>query len=168
MPKVSREVVGEGDYHEVAAAVRLDGSSPFLETLEALGRGVWLDPDAGDFPDAGQPSMRRRVLAEIAHLAQEGEPARDYDYLVDGIWEFKIGTLRVTFYDTDGQGRFDPKEGERPDSYWTKRRWDFPEGGMDEYVRLGHCFAKTGQKTRDADIELALKVREEDLSHDRD
>lgn len=94
-----------------------------------------------------------------------GEPVKNYDYLTDGIWEFKIGPLRVTFYDTPGDGTFSPKQGIRTESHWG-RRYDFPEE-FDEYVRVGHHFAKEAQRTPRKDIERAARVRQEDLSHDR-
>lgn len=167
MAKVVRTVLADGDYHEVACAVLSDGAtSPAVELLELLDQGMWPDPSAHHFPDSRQAADRSRLIAEIEYLADHGEPLKDYDYLHQGIWEFKIGTLRVTFYDTLGDGSFTVKTGTRNDSHWAKRRFDFPEH-FDEYVWLGHYFGKSEQKTRKSDLIKALVVREEDLKHDR-
>lgn len=165
MSKVERVVIADGDFHEVAAAVRADGSVPFIDLLTQLEQGMWQDPLVEEYPDEYQPKMRSRVLAEIEHLADYGEPARDYDYLTEGIWEFKIGNLRVTFYDTPGDGTFTPRLGERNEGHWVRHRRQFPED-CDEFVRVGHCFVKTSQKTRQTDLGEAKRVREEDLKYD--
>ena len=166
MSKVRREVIADGDFHEVSVAVLSDGSSPFLGLLSELEQGLWPDPAQDEFPDSWQPKMRARLLAEFEELADVGEPARDYDYLTDGIWELKIGNLRVTFYDTRGDGTWNKHEGRVIDSHWAARRREFPDD-FDEFVRVGHYFAKTSQKTLARDLEEAKRVREEDLSHDR-
>jgi len=39
---------------------------------------------------------------------------------------------------------------------------------FDPFIRLGHAFAKTADKTAVADVEASIRVREEDVAHDRE
>ena len=167
MSKVNRQILADGEFHEIACAVLKDGkTSPVLELLAQLDAGVWPDPSVDEFPDERQARDRARFFAEIEHLANEGEPLRGYNYLHDGIWELKIGPLRVTFYDTPGDGTFTAKKGRKAEGYWSASSFHFPHD-FDRYVRLGHYFAKTGRKTLPADLQRSFDVRQEDLEHDR-
>ena len=111
------------------------------------------------------------VRAAFQLFADMGYPNNQYctvNELQDGVWEFKLGRVRVSFYDTDGRGSYNAKrrvisivDSEFPDEEF----WWLPL--FDEDLRLGHCFGKTTQRTEDEDISETLRVREEDLAHDR-
>src|SRR5690625_1457330 len=168
LTKVNRYVVADGAYHEVACAVLADGkTSPVLDLLAELKGGIHEGSLVEGSADESGARDYARLIAQIEYLAHEGEPSHSFDYLTGGIWEFKIGDLRVTFYDTPGDGTFTPKTGIRNEGHWRQRRYEFPDE-FDDYVRLGHRFTKVGQKTPKSDLDQAAKVREEDLKHDRD
>lgn len=110
-------------------------------------------------------------MRAIKYFATEGEPQykRAINYLRAGIWEFKHGKKRLTFYDTSGGGRFRPKaeivdhrDAEEPNS----EHWNVPY--FDPELRLGHWFLKDGPTTRVEELETAEKVRDEDLAHDKE
>lgn len=168
MTKVTRTVLANGDYHEVACAVLADGvTSPVTELLELLSSGMWEDPHESEFPDEGQARVRQRFLAAVEYLAQNGELSKGYNRLDAGIWEFKIEALRVTFFDTPGDGTYSPKLGADRGYSWDGRsRIAFPDD-FDEYIRVGHYFGKQSQRTLPEDIARSIEVREEDLAHDR-
>ncbi|PPG39489.1 hypothetical protein C5C17_11910 [Pseudoclavibacter sp. RFBA6] len=135
--------------------------------------GTWEhDPDfSGEPPDDAQMTSGQKLVAGIEWFADKGTPRPSYctvNYLVDGVWEFKLGAVRVSFYDTDGSGGYEPKARiddistvEKPDDYWQ-----IPV--FDEQIRLGHCFPKNSQKTPEADLVGVVMVRREDLEHDRE
>ncbi|QRY53826.1 hypothetical protein [Mycolicibacterium septicum] len=109
-------------------------------------------------------------LNAIRHWANTGEPVyRDaVKSLREGIWEFRHGDKRLTFFDTDGTGGYTPKlpiqrhaDADAPDSEF----WQIPN--FDYLLRLGHAFTKVSQKTPQHDLAESQKVREEDLDHDR-
>ena len=163
MSKVCRVVLVDGAAHEVACALRADGvTAPVVDLLELLESQVWPDPDAEEIPDSYQAKIKHRFLASVDHLAEFGELEDGFNVLEDGIWEIKISSLRVTFYDTPGDGTYSPKSVEKL-SPW---KVPFPEN-FDEYIRLGHHFGKTGQVSGKSNIDEAKLVRVEDLSHDR-
>ena len=167
MTKVARRLFVDGDYFEVACAVASDGvTSPAARTIDELEVGMWDDPHADSLPDEYQPKLRSQLLAHLTNLANYGDlPPSAYNRLRDGIWEVKVESIRITFFDTDGQGGWTPKLGTRVDK-WDGYRWDLP-ADFDEYLRLGHSFAKTGQKTPSDHIDASLHMREEDTAHDR-
>lgn len=168
LTNVSRTVLADGDYHEVACAVLCDGvSSPVVELLAQLKEGNWPDPNISEFPDEYQANTRRRFLAQVAHLADFGELEQGFNRLDGGIWEFKVESLRVTFFDTPGDGTFTPKFGEEYDSWDGRRLVEFPTD-FDEFIRVGHYFGKDGQKAPPEDVKRSIEVREEDVAHDRD
>lgn len=148
-------------------AIRADRvTSPAEAFLRQLSKGLWVsDSDRGRLPDDAQIDDYVKLLAWCRLLAEEGIPPYTHavNHLGEGIWEFKIGTKRLTFYDTPGGG-----------SYWPKPRrtehlpgddfWWFPD--FDEFVRLGHAFPKRSQRTAPADIRESHHVRREDLAHD--
>lgn len=142
--------------------------------LDELRQGVAendSDREDGDpWPDENQPSDYFRFLSQMKHLANHGTPphARAVGELQDGIWEFKRGGKRITFYDTDGRGNFSPKRrvaDVRDAKDPNERYWWFPY--FEDTIRLGHAFMKPGQKAGDKNIQLSLQVREEDIAHDR-
>ncbi len=160
-------MVVDGGFYEVSCAVASDGvTAPASTLLDELSSGMWPDPHAESLPDEWQPRLRTRLLAHVKQLAEEGElPPGAYNRLDEGIWELKVEAIRVTFYDTDGAGNWSPKYGDRVD-VWGGSRWELPED-FDEFLRLGHCFAKETQRTPADDIEASCAMREEDVSHDR-
>lgn len=170
MPKVTRTVVVDGAYAEIACAVRSDGTVPAMVLLEELEQGVWNDPQAVELPDERQVDDRIRLLALIEMLGEDGEIPRDtiqggYNRLGDqGMWELKVGTIRLTFYDTDGVGGFVPKLGTKEDT-WNGYYWQLPDD-FDEFIRLGFAFGKSEAKTKRDDLYEAHSVRAEDLEHD--
>jgi hypothetical protein len=171
LSKVERELVASGERHDVECAVEADGGSPALDFLRALERGMWEpDPDSTGLPDDAQLLDYDKFLNWLQHFSDAGEPMQwnSVNYLRYGIWEFKRASKRVSFYDTPGDGTTNPKE-----KILDRRTCEYPESdywwlpNFDEYVRLGHSFPKTSQKTEEFDIEEAERIREEDLNHDK-
>lgn len=162
-------MIAKGDFHEVYCAVRTDQSCPAGAFLDALGEGTWeLDPDAKTFPSDEQIGDRDWFLTAILHWVNTGEPLYKHavESLDDGIWEFKRGRKRLSFYDTDGDGGFEPKfkildskVGVPNSDYWYIPFFD-------EDIRLGHAFPKVSQKTPIYDLDECAEVRREDLRHD--
>lgn len=167
LPKVQRMVIADGEYCEVACAVRADGiTSPAAQLLEELSSGNWPDPHAEELPDEHQVKLHRRLIAHAEQLANgEYLPPTAYNRLVEGIWELKVETVRLTFYDTDGEGHWTPKSGTSVATWDGRNRVELPED-FDEFLRLGHAFAKTSQRTLEADLQESMQVREEDVQHD--
>lgn len=165
MPKVERRIIADGDQFSVECAVRTDMSSPVAEFLDTVEAG------AADNVEVLEPDEQIRwfdwFTAVCEGLADHGSlPHRDdHNQLLDGIWEIKHGVLRVTFFDTDGTGDYEPLIDPTPYSRFTTRPW--PEGFL-YYLRLTTAFEKTTQKTPPAQIHLAKIVRKEDLEHDRE
>jgi len=163
-------MVARGQWCIVECAVREDGeTSPARTFLEQLGSGSWPgDPDEPDLPSDAQIRDCDKLLAWCQMLADDGVPYYTHavNYLRDGMWEFKIGAKRLSFFDTTGDGNYTPKPklDSRPPEV-TDEFWWFPS--LDPYVRLGHAFPKTGQKTKPTDIAETLTVRKEDVSHDK-
>jgi hypothetical protein len=127
------------------------------------------DADAGLAPDE-RYSDYAWFLNTIKKFANDGiPPYRDaVNYLRSGIWEFKKGSKRITFYDTEGGGKYWEKEeivrfedAHEPDSKY----WHIPN--FNREIRLGHCWIKSGQKALESDLSTAESVRAEDLNHDR-
>lgn len=164
MAKDIRLVLVRGEWHEVSCALLADGvTAPVKELLELLDQGEWPDPNVSEFPDERQAKHKLRFLANLEQLADYGDLERDYNFLEDGVWEFKVESLRVTFYDTPGDGTYSPKDGVHF-QYWA-RRYELPED-FDYLIRLGHYFGKNSQKAPRAEINRAFEVRKEDLAHD--
>lgn len=168
LAKVSRRVVVDGDFFEVSCAVAADGeTAPASSLLDELSSGMWADPNAESLPDEWQPKLRSRLLAHVKQLAAEGElPPSAYNRLNDGIWELKVESIRATFYDTDGAGGWTPKLGDKIATWNGQHRWELPDD-FDEYIRLGHCFAKETQRTPEEHLGASKAMREEDVHHDR-
>jgi hypothetical protein len=170
LAKVNRVVIAEGECHVVEYAVCADLSVPARRFLEDMARGEWRDDPAADgFPDDAQVSHYDKLLAMIELMAESGLPMyqRAVNDLEDGIWEFKIGAARLTYYDTDGQGGYVAKlrVGDLSDSaYPDDEFWWYPT--MDATLRLGHAFPKTGETTSTTDLDESERVRKEDLGHD--
>ncbi|MDY0911579.1 hypothetical protein [Rathayibacter festucae] len=157
-------------------ALAADGaSSPAEDALRQIMTGTWeADPEAvaEGIPSDAQIQSRAKVMSGIKYFARHGYPPRasGVNALRDGIWEFKERYKRISFFDTDGRGGYEPKhkftereESDYPDSEY----WHIPS--FDECIRLGHCFGKPPEQrtTTEQDIEATLRVRREDLSHDQ-
>ena len=164
-------MVVKGALHDIEYAVRTDSTMPAKEFLQALKAGIWeQDPDATSLPSDAQISDYHKFLDACKQLATDGYPthARQVNALNDGVWEFKQGSKRLSWYDTDGRGGYAPKvryhdasESPYPDDIY----WWFPD--FDLVIRLGHAFPKIGARTESLDIDETLAVRKEDLSHDK-
>lgn len=160
-----------GAFHDIEYAARGDMSLPAEDFLRALKAGMWApDPDAESLPSDAQISDYHKFLDACRHIARNGVPAytRQVNDLEDGVWEFKHGAKRLSWYDTDGAGNYvpklrisDPAKSNYPDDPF----WWFPE--FDQQLRLGHAFPKVGIAAELFDIAETLAVREEDLEHDR-
>ena len=177
MAKVNRRVMwGKSradDFHEtIECAVMSDGSSPATEFLVSLSRGYWReDPEHKPPRDPDQINDFVRLMGTIEHIGKEGcpETGGSVNHLEDGIWEFKRGKLRLTYWDTPGDGTYSPKAkiddkrtivGPDPCDFWWYPR-------MDPILRLGCAWPKEGQFAPSEGIENAKSIREEDCAHDR-
>lgn len=166
LAKVERRVVADGDQFCIQCAVRSDLSSPTSDFLDELSTGAWaVKQDESLDSHEAQVDAYDIFLAAMEYLAERGDLPKGmvFNVLRDGIWEFKQGSIRVTYYDTDGLGGHVPKRSERSLVMGTVQ---WPDD-YDEYLRLTTAFEKTTQKTTEGQLYLADKVREEDLSHDR-
>ena len=167
MTKVDRMLVAEGDQFAIECAVRSDLSSPVAEFLDGMKAG---DPSVeqadGAFESDEQVEWFDWFLSACEGLANTGYlPHRDaHNQLHDGIWELKHSVLRVSFFDTDGNGNYSPKIDRVSYSSLSTRPW--PED-FDYYLRLTTAFQKTGRNPPPDAIQLAKQVRTEDLTHDR-
>jgi hypothetical protein len=163
---VERRKLVRGQCHDVDCAVRSDGREPAGDFLDALKNGRW---ESGESPDE-QIDHYSWFLNAIRHWANTGEPVyRDaVKALDDGVWEFRHGDKRLTFYDTDGRGDYTAKQPIRDHADAdapASPHWQIPN--FDPLVRVGHAFTKRSQKTPASDLAAAGDVRKEDLSHDR-
>ncbi|MEV8338517.1 hypothetical protein [Leucobacter sp. NPDC077196] len=163
---MDRLLLVDGRVHEITCAVLADGiTSPVVDLLEQLDAKSWPAPGITVFPDEYQVKMKSRFLAQAEHLAEFGDLETPYNRLEEGIWEFKIETLRVSFFDTPGDGTFEPKFGTDHTQWDGKTKAILPED-FDEFIRVGHYFPKTGEWATQEDIDRSIEVRAEDLSHD--
>ena len=131
------------------------------------------DPDAESLPSDEQIADRATFFSMAKRLADSGFPTggaggTQTNDLQAGIWEFKSGAKRLSWYDTDGEGGFVAKlrirtRAESEDSD-DDDAWWFPR--FDLEIRLGHAFPKTGELTEDLDIDETIRTRAEDLAHD--
>lgn len=176
MAKVERRTIWRRrrstDFHEaIECAVMSDGSSPATEFWVSLGNGTWReDPEFSPPRDKEQIYDRVQLLARIEHVGEEGCPdtATSVNFLEDGIWEFKFAARRLTYWDTPGDGTFNPKD--KIDDRRTivgpeMSYWWYPR--MDPYLRLGCAWAKTAESAPPEGIARAKTIREEDCAHDR-
>lgn len=164
---VVRYQVYVGKKHSVQAAVAADGiTQPAMEVLNLLKKKQF--PLTGiELPDSGQVNIFHRLLAKIKRFADGHELKRgDTKPLQDGIFEFRHDAVRISFYDTTGDGSYTPKVANWACG-WDGKRFYYPPTNFDPDVRLGHSFEKVGEKTLPEDIMQCSKTREEDLSHDK-
>jgi hypothetical protein len=161
-------LLAAGELYQVECAVLADGvESPVAEFLTRLREKRWVPTDGPSqlTPDE-QLETHAWFIAKVEYFAETGEmhTRGDWNQLRDGIWEFKRHEVRVSFYDTDGQGGYDPKIVERSP---IGGGGYFPLPEFDEYIRLGTVFEKRAGRTSQTELRLAQRVREEDLAHDR-
>lgn len=166
---MDRRAIMRGQLHQVDCAARTDGSTPAGQFLDALKNGAW-NQSALEGPVDDRIDDYHWFLNAIKYWAENGEPVyRDaVKALDDGVWEFRHGDKRLTFFDTDGQGNYiaklpirDHADADAPDSEY----WQIPN--FDRLIRLGHAFTKVSQRTLPHDLSESQQVREEDLTHDR-
>ena len=101
-----------GALHTIEYAIRADLSEPAKEFLNQLSKGMWPDdPDSKELPDEEQITDHGKFLSAMKHFAIHGEPVYSHglNALDDGVWEFKIARKRMSFFDTPGNGTFEPK-----------------------------------------------------------
>lgn len=174
--KGGRRVVWQGNeksFHDrIECALRDDRSSPAAVFWAELRAGNWSnDPYFQSPPDENQIHNAAKLLAHLRYIGENGCPPyrRCVNFLKDGIWEVKHGHHRIAYFDTAGKGSYEPKgrveyrmavDPEMDDDSW----W-YPE--MDTILRLTNGWAKDGQKAPPEKIDLALRVREEDVDHDK-
>ncbi|MDD1477070.1 hypothetical protein [Arthrobacter sp. H16F315] len=169
MSKVTRRIIATGEYGQVACAVDASLESPADVFLDELKTGYWDDPEVDVLPDERQVKEYYRFVALCKKLAK-GEDLEDflsYNRLNDGIWELKVGIMRLAFYDTNGKGGWTPKLGDRHEEFDGNVKWLIPMN-FDFYLRLANSFPKTGAKTPPEEILRALQIRKEDVNHDQD
>lgn len=168
MTKVNRIVVYEGHHCKIECGIREDGSEPAHALLTELQNRVWPDPEADELPDSYQVRTYTRLLAAIHDVANGDDPEPHmHNFLGDGMWEFKVNNLRLTYYDTNGAGE-STTIGSEEEWRWDGSKHRMPEDfGTEGLVRLGHHFAKQTQKTSRRDLDEAFAVRREDFHHDR-
>jgi len=167
---VDRRHDQEAVHELIECAVRADLTCPADAWLTAMEVGrLQSDPLFTSEPDERQIAKVAQVVAQLEYLADYGAPEEpnDVNYLHHGVWEVKVARYRVGYFDTDGHGLDNPKrkinEYEEPAS--DDRFWFYPV--LAPVLRLTHGFTKTEQKTHPREIELARKIRTEDLRHDQ-
>ena len=171
LSKVIRSCIVIGEWYKIECAVRADGTSPAREFLNLVKTGMWeADPEVHDLPDDEQVRDYHRLINSMRYLATHGEPEHDNDVndLEDGLWEFKCYTKRLVFYDTDGYGGYEPKlriQERARSEYPELESWWFPK--FDYTLRLANSWPKVGPVADPLDIQEAIRIREEDLKHDR-
>ena len=126
-----------------------DDSSPALEFVTLLKHGNWREhPEHNPPRDPEQIKDWVMMLAKIEYVGQEGYPdtrTTSVNDLEDGIWEFKHGRCRLTYWDTPGDGTYVPKlriedrrtlvGPEKDHDFWWYPR-------MDAILRLGCAWPK--------------------------
>jgi hypothetical protein len=169
LSKVKRTLIADGSTYRIECAIDSNRNSPAKEFLDELKAGV-RDTNPLKLPKDAQISTYSEFLESCEEFAEFGDfdcpksqQHKWYNQLQDGIWELKKGELRLSFFDTDGQGGFEPK-------IQSKNYWDFvPElPDFDPFIRLAHGFPKPAsqRKTKESDMNLAEKIRLEDVNHD--
>lgn len=164
----------ETDWHDsVECAVGADGGSPAARFLDQLASGEWAeDPDHEPPRDPEQIHDYAKLISKIEFVARYGHPdtATSVNHLDDGVWEFKHHTRRLAYWDTPGDGTWQPKprhqdirerSGTAPDGGY----WWYPE--LDPILRLGCGWPKDAPLAPPEKIDEARRLREEDCAHDR-
>ena len=129
------------------------------------------DPNHNPPRDSEQVHDYYKMLAKIEHLGVYGEPQyrSDVKHLRSGIWEFRHGARRVSYWDTSGDGTYEPKvpvkDSRKVPQEELREFWWYPN--MDCVIRLGCAWDKDGELAPPEKIVEALAIREEDAAHDR-
>lgn len=160
-----------GYRHVVEYAIRTDGSQPAQDFLKTLKSNAWPNGivDQVD-PDARPADVYYQFISRLKHLARTGHPVfrGACNWLPDGLWDAKADTLRIPFFDVDENGKHTKKnritDRRTVDPDNQNEDWMFPT--WDTFLRLTHGFPKTGDFTENDEIELAKKIRDEDLQND--
>lgn len=170
MTKVKRRMQAQGVMYEISCAVCADGRAPAGEFLDELAEGAWRKGlELGD-KKLDQVDEADRFMALMSRYSSRGELRGEHQIngLGRGIWEFKVSTKRLSFFDTDGAGAFvsrsvfrDRGQADRPQS----NIWHIPT--LEFHLRLADGFPKRGQSTPRQPIDWAHRIREEDLTHDK-
>lgn len=158
-------------HSSVECAVRTDCTSPAGAFVEGMMDGSYEDdPYFREPPDEDQIHDLAKMVDEFAHIGEYGYPSRmsAVNHLEDGVWEVKVGRHRLAYFDTPGDGTYEPKlmvddyalSGGHDDDCWR-----YP--AMDGVLLLTNGFAKTAQSAPQDQVQLALVIREEDVQHDR-
>ena len=156
LSKDSRTLIYVGTHYSIECAIRQDGTSPALSMFKQLAQGMVKIPDIPP-PDLAQTSFLTDLMMFIKDIANGYEPRNGaLNYLTEGIWELKRETIRMTFFDTDGSGKFHTHSGQK-----------FLDVEFFPILRLGHSFVKNSAKTSAEDIRLALQTRTEDVHYDK-
>ncbi|MCQ4148652.1 hypothetical protein [Rhodococcus qingshengii] len=166
---MDRRLECKGDKYEIRYAICRDGKSPAVDFLDELAQGAWQEGlDAGD-GKLDQTFAADTFKALMKRYARRGELGGKHQIngLGRGIWEFKVGTKRLSFFDTDGTGGYveretyrDRDKADRPES----KIWHIPD--LDSHIRLADGFPKRGQTTPSRPINWAHRIRREDTNHD--
>lgn len=167
LPKVTRELVAEGECFTVEFAIRTNGQSPAAHLLRGLQEGESDDQHASQLAPDEQIDVWAWFLEACDRIATWGDPppGRTFNQLEGGIWELKRWAARVTFFDTDGSGADDPTiDYDSYAGFQQPRPW--PDN-FDDILRLATGFMKRSQKTPPREMNFAGLVRKEDLRHDR-
>lgn len=165
MAKVERRLMARGTLHVVECAVREDQeTSPASDFLDQLEEGKLKLGLKKSIPKDAQINPYDWIQSALEEFSVEGVfPSRKYNQLKDGIWEIKHLTIRIAFFDTPGDGTYNPKI-----NYSGQTHWKPPElPAFDPIVRLSLGFVKPPDNYIDDKIRLAKIIREEDVSHDR-
>ena len=167
MCKVGRRTVAAGEVHVIQCAVRADGvTSPSASALDLLAVGKFENGNSPRLPDLDQIELVDEILAICEEFAEHGLPqaTRDLNQLEYGVWEFRAGWLRTAFYDTDGEGGYQPKR----TRYNAKSNPDWDEiPYFDPHIRLASCWGKVTKNTKGPDLKFTRQLRQEDLDHDK-
>ncbi|WP_139195163.1 hypothetical protein [Curtobacterium sp. MCBA15_001] len=173
--EVARVPIARGRTHIVFPARDAEGVQPASVMLADLARGQWKADtdhlDGDEWPDTRQVSDKFKLLQIIRTFADTGLPthARAINELENGIWEFKHGVKRMSFYETDGNGSVfkttqiravnESPRGEQAKYWWIPQ--------FAPQIRVGFCFAKDGKTAGADNISECERVRKEDLDYDR-
>lgn len=170
MTKVARRLQTRGRAYEISFAVCADGCSPAAEFLDDLAAGAWQEGIALGDSALDQVADADMFVAQMKRYAKTGELGGRHQIngLGRGIWEFKVGAKRLSFFDTDGLGGFtsrgpftDQASSDRP----TSKIWHMPT--LERRLRLADGFPKRGQTTPSKPINWAHKIRKEDVEYDK-
>lgn len=171
----SRLVVADGDVFLIEYAWNKLKEAPACQFLENAKESSSLEDlfSARDVREINNrfpfdPPSPRMIVEEFCARIADGlmlKCRKNYMRLDAGLWEIKLGDLRITFYDTDGVGQVCGSEISWGTSIYDSNPW--PLGDFEEYLRLTTAFIKDSEKTPPAQLAYAKQIRREDFEHDR-